>query len=63
MNYYLQVPPNQQLLMAVMALLICGFIVSVIIWKNTPKEHKGEAVFLICIAILTVFGNITFLAI
>ena len=62
MNYYQQVPPNEQLLVAVLALLCCGFIVSLIIWKSTPKERKGEALFLICIAILTVFGNITFLA-
>jgi predicted permease len=53
---------NVNIFLGSIALLLCALIICYIIWKNTPDESKGEALFLIGIAAITVFGNIIYLA-
>lgn len=50
------------LVLSAIALIFCGVLICLMIWKNTPEERKGEALFLICLATITVFGNIIYLA-
>lgn len=58
-SYFLQ-NPQGQVLTAFICLIICGLLISYIIWQNTAKENKGEALVLISIAALTIFGNIIY---